>query len=145
MLIFAAEIVDFFFFLQERLYNIAILVINRNVMSVTNSIYCCVIFGTRMLHELITICLHNNYNSRMYLHKVEGLLTKKKRKKKKKKKEKKEIEKNECTERRRVLHTHTHTYIHTYLHAHTQAYAKYINMHACVYGYAHASLVCMRA
>lgn len=85
MLIFAAEIVDFFFFLQERLYNIAILVINRNVMSVTNSIYCCVIFGTRMLHELITICLHNNYNSRMYLHKVEGLLTKKKRKKKKKK------------------------------------------------------------
>lgn len=85
MLIFAAEVVDFFFFfLQERLYNIAILVINRNVMSVTNSIYCCVIFGTRMLHELITICLHNNYNSRMYLHKVEGLLTKKKRKKKKK-------------------------------------------------------------
>lgn len=87
ILIFAAKVVEnliFFFFLQERLYNIAILVINRNVMSVTNSIYCCVIFGTRMLHELITICLHNNYNSRMYLHKVEGLLTKKKRKKKKK-------------------------------------------------------------
>lgn len=58
-LIFVAEVVEslifFFFNQQERLYNIAILVINRNIMSVTNSIYCCVIFGTRVLHELNTI------------------------------------------------------------------------------------------